>query len=136
MDDRPCGAESEWLVEDLIVPQGLVVWVEEEMRVALDHAWHDGRAGKVDDASSGRTREVRSDCGDTVAVYEDAPSFVHGCAVKDASGAEEKRVRASLPRNQGGEGGEDRAVHAPSLESKRAAGIVPTALCCSSDEAA
>jgi hypothetical protein len=48
LDDGARGAQRQRLVEHLIVPQGLVVWVEEEVRVALDQAGHQGCAGKVD----------------------------------------------------------------------------------------
>ena len=42
VDDRARGAQRERLVQHLIVPQGLVVGMEEEVRMALDHPGHAG----------------------------------------------------------------------------------------------
>jgi hypothetical protein len=45
MDDRARGPKGERFVKDLIVPQGLVIGVEEKVGMALDHAWNEGGPG-------------------------------------------------------------------------------------------
>ena len=56
LDDGAGGAQRERLVQHLIVPQRLVVGVEEEVRMALDHAGHQGGAGQVDRFARRRAR--------------------------------------------------------------------------------
>ena len=76
LDDGARGAQRERLVKHLIVPQGLVVRVEEEVRMALDHSGHQRRAGKIDHARAGGRGEVRAGGGDAVAVDQHRPAFV------------------------------------------------------------
>ena len=97
LDDRAGGAQRERLVQHLIVPQGLVVGVEEEVRMALDHAGHQGRAGQVDDPGAGGRGEVGPGRGDPVAVDQHRPAFVRARidAVEHPRGAEEDRFRCS-----------------------------------------
>ena len=97
LDDRPGGAQRERLVQHLIVPQGLVVGVEEEVRMALDHSREQGRAGQIDDLGAGRCGEVGPGCGDAVALDQHRPAGVRARidAVEDPGGAEEDRFRCS-----------------------------------------
>ena len=94
LDDGAGGAQRERLVQHLIVPQGLVVGVQEEVRMALDHAGHQRCAGKVDGPRAGGRGEVRADRGDPVAVDEHLPALVRlrVDAVEHARGAEEERI--------------------------------------------
>ena len=94
MDDGACGAERERLMQDLIVPERLVVRVQEEVRVPLDHAGHEGGAGQLDGAGARGGREVRPRRSDLVALYEYRPAFVRlrVHAVEHASGVEEEGV--------------------------------------------
>ena len=48
MIDGAGGAQGEALVHHLVVPRGLVVGVEQNVRVAFDQAGQQGRAGQVD----------------------------------------------------------------------------------------
>ena len=90
MDDRPGGAQRQRLVQHLIVPQRLVIGMEEEVRMALDHARDQGLAGQVDDPGAGRRGDVRPDGLDLVALDQHRPALVRLRIhpVEDARGAE------------------------------------------------
>ena len=78
VDDRAGGAERERLVKHLIVPQRLIVGVQEEVRVALDHARASAScrgAGRL--ARPRSSRSVRlPQCGPR----RSAPTILHGAA--------------------------------------------------------
>ena len=97
LDDGAGGAQRERLVQHLIVPQGLIVGMQEQVRMALDHAGHEGRARKVDRSSAGRRGEVRTGGGDVVAVDEDRPAFV-GCGSMPSNTRAGRRSRIVRPR--------------------------------------
>ena len=83
--DRAGGAQRQRLVEHLIVPQGLVIGVEEEVAVALDQPGHEGRAGKVDHPGAGGSGEIGPGRDDAVAVDQHLPAGVHRIAVEHAA---------------------------------------------------
>ncbi len=101
VDHRACGAQGERLVEHLIVPQCLIVRVEEEVRMALDHPGHEGGAGEVDYLRAGGGGEVRPGGRDAVAVDEHRPAFVGTGVhpVEYACGAQQDRLRERRRRD-------------------------------------
>lgn len=62
--------------------------------MTLDHAWHEGRAGKFDHLRPRGRGDIGTSGGDAVALDEHGPAFmryrVH--TVEDAGRAEEKSV--------------------------------------------
>ena len=91
--DRTRGAQRQRLVQHLIVPARLVVGMEEEVAVPLDHPRHQRVAGQVDGARAGGNGEVGADRDDAVAAHQDLPAGV-GLAVD----AVEHRGRAQQER--------------------------------------
>ncbi len=63
-------------MEDLVVPGGFVVGMEEEVGVAFDHAGEQGFAGQVDYCRVSRCWDGGADCFDFVAADQDGPTFV------------------------------------------------------------
>ena len=94
LDDGAGGAQRERLVQHLIVPQGLVVGMQEQVRMALDHSGHQRSAGEVDRARAGGRGQVRADRGNPVAVDQHRPALVRLRidAVEHPRGAEEDRI--------------------------------------------
>ena len=95
LDHGAGGAKGERLMQDLIVPEGFVVGMEEEMGMALDHARHQRRTGQVDGLGTGRSGEVGPNRRNAIAVDEHAPTFVglRINAVEDTRGAEQEAFR-------------------------------------------
>ena len=80
-------------MEYLVVPARLVVRVEEKVTVPLDHAGHQGRAGKVDRLRIDRDRQIRSDRDDPVLGDEHLPAGMDLAvdAVEYAHGLQQQR---------------------------------------------
>ena len=120
VDHGAGGAQRERLVQHLIVPLGLVVRVEEEVRMALDHAGHQGRARKVDRARAGGSGEVRADRRDPVALDQHRPAFMrcridpveHPRGAEEEGVGERRRGRAEAEQ-QGGERAKVHEVRGP-----------------------
>ena len=62
------GAESQRLFHYLVVPGRLVIRVQEQMPVPLDHAGHQRVARQIDHLHAGGDRQVRANRGDLVAL--------------------------------------------------------------------
>jgi hypothetical protein len=92
---RAGDAQGERLVEHLVVPRGLVVRVEQDVRMRIDQSGENGRARKLDDASVGRCPDLRgwSRAFDPVTANEDRPPVVDVGAIEDARRTEEDRGR-------------------------------------------
>lgn len=93
--DRARGAECERLMQDLIVPAGFVVRVQEQMPMTLDHAGHQCIPGKLEDARIGGQRKVGPHGDDPVARDQHLPAGMdHPIrAVEDAGWFQEDRCR-------------------------------------------
>ena len=72
--DGARGAQRERLVQHLIVPARLVIGVQEQMAVPLDHPGHQRVAGQVDHLRAGGGGQVRADRGDPVALDQHLPA--------------------------------------------------------------
>jgi malate synthase len=92
MVDGTGGAKRERLLQHLIVPARLVIGVEEEVGMALDHAGHQGHSGQVDHPDAGRSLDAGAGGLDPVAADEDRPAGVRPGvdSVEDQSGAEQQ----------------------------------------------
>jgi hypothetical protein len=96
------GAERERLVQHLIVPQRLVVRMEEEVRMALDHPRHERRSGQLDDACARRRFDRRPRGRNLVALDQHGPVLVspridaveHARRLQDQSVGKSGRGRA------------------------------------------
>lgn len=94
------------LLEDLIVPRGLVVGVQKEMSMAFDHPRHQRLAGEINpegvlrqgDPSRGARRL------DPIAPHQHGPSHVARSPIEDRVGAEEDRVGCFLGTGGTGKG--------------------------------
>jgi len=93
--------QREAFVEDLIVPARLVIGVQEEVTVALDHAGHEGRPGKVDHLRTGGRREVGAGGGDPVALHQHLPAGMDLASVEHAVGLEQDRRGGVGDRGRG-----------------------------------
>ena len=106
-------AQGQRLLEDLVVPGGLVVGVEQDVGVGVDEARQQGRPGQVDHARVGRRRDLGGRPGplDESAADEDDPAVVRrvGLPVEDPVGSQEQRRVGRAARRpgagQGPEGG-------------------------------
>jgi hypothetical protein len=74
--DGARGAQRQRLAQHLIVPARFVIGMEEEVRMALDHPRHQGRARQVHDAGPGRRGKVRPRRLDPVAAHQHLPALV------------------------------------------------------------
>ena len=83
--DGARGAQSEALMQDLVVPGGLVVGMQHDVRMALDQARHQRGAGQLDGLGAGGIDAGGGPRGfDAVAGHTHGPTFMHGLAVEDA----------------------------------------------------
>ena len=83
--DGARGAQSEALMQDLVVPDGLVVSMQENVRMALDEAWHQGGARQLDDFGAGGVDAGgRAGSFDAIPGHPDGPARVHGLPVEHA----------------------------------------------------
>jgi len=75
-------------MENLVIPRSFVVGMEEQVRVAFDHAGHHGFAGQVDYCCISGCWERGTDRFDFVTADQDGPTFVGlGIdAIEDARG--------------------------------------------------
>jgi len=120
---RAGDAKRGGIAQDLVVPGGLIVRVQEDVRVRLDHPGGERQSGKVDDLRPRRygDRTRRPDCLDLVVDDEDDHTGARGNAhaVPHARRAQQRRPglggggRAPLCAKRGrdsgeGEGGKDR----------------------------
>ncbi len=115
------GAERQRLVQDLVVPELLIVGVKEQMRVALDQPGHERCAGKVDDAGAARRGNRRSHGANAIAVNHDRPALVRHRvhAVEQARRAQQQRIGERRSRDENGDEEQDQAAHRHSLCPKR-----------------
>jgi hypothetical protein len=74
VDHGARGPECQRLVQDLVVPLGLIVRVQKQMRVAFDHAGDKGGARKLDHLRSRRSNDVETGRDNPVALYDDLPA--------------------------------------------------------------
>ena len=86
---RSRDAHADAFVRDLVVPRGLVVRMEHDVRVPLHHPRHQRRPGHVDDRPT-RGVDGCADGFDAIATNADGPPFVHRFAVEDARGLEDQ----------------------------------------------
>lgn len=70
---RPRRPQRQRLVQHLRIPLCLIVRVEEQVAMTLDHAGNEGCAGQVDDPRAGRYGQRRSDRLDPVAADQYLP---------------------------------------------------------------
>src|SRR5262249_54982603 len=116
----PADPKRQRLLEHLVVPRRLVVWVKEDMRMGVDQPRQQRGSGELDHASvrgqAQRTR--RSRALDLVTADQDEPTVVRfqGSAVENARGLEYDR-RCGLSRSLVRQGqaqsksGDARTVH-------------------------
>ena len=114
LDHGARGAQRERLVQHLIVPQGLVVGVEEEVRVALDHARASGsrREGRSTCAPAGAARFGPAAAMRSPSTSTDQPSWglrIH--PVEHARGTEEDRLGERRDGEEQSEQEQDQAAH-------------------------
>ncbi len=74
LGDRASGAQGQRFVQDLVVPAGFVIGMQEEVAVALDQAGQHGLARQVDDFGPGGRAEIRADRGDLAVLDQDLPA--------------------------------------------------------------
>jgi hypothetical protein len=69
--------------------------MEEEVRMALDHPGHEGRAGQFDDASACWRSDIGTGRNDAVAVDEHRPAFVglRVHSIEHTRGLQQDRLR-------------------------------------------
>ena len=91
---RPGGAQGGRFAQHLVVPARLVIGVKEQVRMALDHARHQGHAGQVDHPRARRRCHVRARRLDPFPTHQHRPAVVRMRvdAVEDAGGAEQDRL--------------------------------------------
>src|SRR5262249_59476929 len=75
-DGRARGSQSEGLVEDLVVPGGLVVGMEEQVGVSLDETGHERIARQVNDRGIRRSGYRWANCLDPLAPNEHNPTLM------------------------------------------------------------
>lgn len=105
------GTESEAFAKNLIGPGRFIVRMQENMRVSLDEAGHQGGAGQIDDfrAIGGNARR-RARGFDAVALDKHHPPFLHTVAIEDAHRFQQ-RLRGEKKSRQGEQNRDrDRAV--------------------------
>jgi hypothetical protein len=97
---RPRDAKRQRLVQHLVVPRGLVVRMQKQMRMALDHPGHQRRSFEVDAcAASGQREGIRKASGrDPVAANQHGPPLVHVESVEDPIGEQQSRGGGVGPR--------------------------------------
>ena len=130
MGDGAGGAQRQRLAQHLIVPARLIIGVEEEMAVALDHPRHQGHAWQVEHPRAVRNGEVRPDRLDPFAADQHLPAFVRPRvdAVEHPRGTEQQgRSRCvALRRERRGEAehqqGEEQP-HGVAIASSRKQGM-------------
>ena len=87
------------------VPGGLVVSMQQDVRMALDQARHQGGARQVDDLGAGGSDAGRRPGGfDAIAGHPHHPAFMHGLTVEDARRPQHHgggRLRRARNRNHG-----------------------------------
>jgi hypothetical protein len=120
---RARSAQRKRLVQHLIVPAGLVIRMEEQVSVPLDHPRHQRLAGQVDDLGVGGRGQVRPDRGDAVALDQNLPAGMRLAVhpVEYARGLQQHRL---LRRLGGGEGGRRPEQHRQ-YKSQPAHGFLP-----------
>jgi hypothetical protein len=91
-----CDSDAEQFVRDLIVPGRLVVRMQQDVRVRVDEARHERRAGQVDRLGPGGRRHIRRRPSgfDPSAADDNGPSIAHRLAVEHARRLEHVRRRA------------------------------------------
>ena len=102
-------AQGQRLLEDLVVPGGLVVGVEQDVGVGVDEARQQGRPGQFDHARVGRRRDLGGRPGplDESAADEDDPAVARrvGLPVEDPGGPQEHGLfRRAARRSGAGQG--------------------------------
>ena len=89
MIGRARDADANPLVQDLIVPDSLVVGMEQHVRVAFHHPRHQRRPRHVDDCRVRRSHVCREAHGvNAFATDTHRPTFVHRLAVEHTRGTE------------------------------------------------
>ena len=85
MVGRARDAEPEALVQHLVVPRGLVVRVQQDVRMSLHQSGHQRRPRQVHGGRPCGAHAGRGSGGlDAIAADADGPPFVHRVAVEDA----------------------------------------------------
>jgi hypothetical protein len=85
MIDGPCGAQAQRFLENLIVPAGLVVGMQQDVRVSFDQPGKQRRSGHLHDCGVGcGDGGARSGPFDALTADAHDPSVVHREAVEDA----------------------------------------------------
>ena len=117
-------------MQHLIVPLRLIVRVEEQVRMALDHARHESRSGKLDGAGAGRCDDVQANGGDAIVNDYHHPSLVRRRIdpVEHSGGAEEEGVGeyrrgGAEAEQQGGARAKVHKVHGPTPARARGAPV-------------
>jgi hypothetical protein len=119
--DRAVGRR---FLEHLVVPRGLVVRMQEHVRVQVDEARQQGGAGQFDALRVGRRadRGGRADGRDLAVAHQHRPTGIRGVAVGGPHAVGEQQPgaagRSGGRRREGGEGeqqGEQRPGHADLL---------------------
>ena len=101
------------LAQHLVVPRRLVVRVQQQVRMPFDQAWHHGRTGQRDAASSGRRgRGSRRTCRlDAIAAHHHHPPGVRALAVEDPIRPEDDAVLLGSGQHRATEHQHERGRH-------------------------
>ena len=95
MIDGPCSAQGQPFMHHLIVPGSLVIGVQQDVGVSLDHPRHERRARQVDDGCSGGIH-ARTRLLDSVALYQHHPTFVQRFAIEHARRLQQDRCSVDV----------------------------------------
>ena len=105
MSYRPGDPERERLLQDLIIPERLVVRMQKEVRMSFDQPGKERRTRELDPLGIGRSGDPigRSDGGDAVAPDQHRPAWAAriGHAVPDGGGEQENRSNRIGRRRRG-----------------------------------